>query len=756
MNNLEIVNVSNSTRNLNTNSDFKKKNQYKNNLNDSKEKVEQTKKRTSKNSQKVRNVKNKRKKKILKQKEPHMMDKNNELSSEKKKDIIKNPFRKFLLYKLRKKYDAKICVYDIKKVNELIFNIPSHFTAIFKEYLLKEEEAEFLKRIYHKHEIHKKLKNIFYFYEKYSKIFPNYIVIPEGQYLYKNILKKQKMIDKLQRIKEEENRNKEHLSEASFNTIFTNGAIDSIYSNNADQLNNINLSNIISMDNIGKNEDQEILDIQIIIKNIENNEKFIEIRNMESPAKKQIIYKKEFRGLRSLSKSTNLQNGRDQKIKSKDHEPRRNNNITDNNFEKNDNKIRTEARKKNKNIYNIKNNINYKNYTGPSTKRSRESDDSKQISESESEESEEENENEEDDQSDSINMKYNKNIIKNYIKNSEEMNRNKGVREKYKKIKQIKEINKDKDNENDKSKKKEEDEIVLNKKKKFIVLRGSRHYFIKNAENDDKSLENTYTTDDKNLTFKSKNNIEPTERTLFYPKMKDYKNNNSFNQNKNSSKDYSIRHNPHFILYKKKVCNGRGLSISKKNQDFDTKRMVRMNTNFTTNGSEITQSRKYIINDQKNISIKKPGNNDEHQDRWKKIMNNNIFINEKQNNNNSNTKHYKTITYNYNDNIYTEQHKNNDSLNGNIYHKKYRFDNSRRSHTDKSCPKNYNKFLNDMELNKKKENLNHVDSIEDRSNEQSNAEVVNTSHRYYRTSQHNNTKKFKLRAPKNFYKIDFV
>ena len=39
MNNLEIVNVSNSTRNLNTNSDFKKKNQYKNNLNDSKEKV---------------------------------------------------------------------------------------------------------------------------------------------------------------------------------------------------------------------------------------------------------------------------------------------------------------------------------------------------------------------------------------------------------------------------------------------------------------------------------------------------------------------------------------------------------------------------------------------------------------------------------------------------------------------------------------------------------------------------------------------
>ena len=113
-------------------------------------------------------------------------------------------FRAFLYYKLKKKYDSESFAYNVKKVNELIFNIPSRLTANFKDYLLEEEDAEFLKREYKKEEFNKKFKKIFFFYEKYSKTFPNYTILWEGKYLYKNILKKQKMIDELQKIKEEE------------------------------------------------------------------------------------------------------------------------------------------------------------------------------------------------------------------------------------------------------------------------------------------------------------------------------------------------------------------------------------------------------------------------------------------------------------------------------------------------------------------------------------------------------------------------
>jgi hypothetical protein len=31
---------------------------------------------------------------------------------------------------------------------------------------------------------------MFEFYEKYSKVFPNYVVLPENKYLFKNIEKK--------------------------------------------------------------------------------------------------------------------------------------------------------------------------------------------------------------------------------------------------------------------------------------------------------------------------------------------------------------------------------------------------------------------------------------------------------------------------------------------------------------------------------------------------------------------------------------
>jgi hypothetical protein len=447
--------------------------------------------------------------------------------------------------------------------------------------------------------------------------------------------------------------------------------------------------------------------------------------------KKQIIYKKEFRNLRSLSKSTFLQNGKEVRGKSKEYERKKF--FPDNKDEKYaSSQVRTKERKRKNKIY---------KFNSPNMKRN------------ETKESEDENEN----QNDSISIRMSKNVIVDSVKNSNNANEDKSIKNKYKRVKKSKEKNSKNQNEEkyDKYRSNEVESSKINKKKKFIVLRGNRHYFIKNRENEEKSSD--FTNDEKNLTYKSKNLIDD-EKEIFYSKhYKINKNNNSFSQNKNLRKDDSIK-NQNFILYKKKLCNGsRGLSISKKNNENDifvnnSRRMYRINTNFTTNGAKITPVRKYLVNDQQNIYTRRQDESDLHQDKWKKIMNENI-----ERHSNYNSQNFRASTYASNNLELTFQNKNTDSLNGNssnIYHKKYKIDNLRNSYMDKSCPKNYNKFLTDMEVNKKKEYANNNYSNEEKINDQSNNEGDNNNHRYYRTSQHNNNKKFKLRAPKNYYKID--
>jgi hypothetical protein len=56
------------------------------------------------------------------------------------------------------------------------------------------------------------LKNLFEFYEEFSLIFPNYFILPESKYIYRNIKRKQIIINCQQ---EEEERKENKLFEHS-------------------------------------------------------------------------------------------------------------------------------------------------------------------------------------------------------------------------------------------------------------------------------------------------------------------------------------------------------------------------------------------------------------------------------------------------------------------------------------------------------------------------------------------------------------
>ena len=112
-------------------------------------------------------------------------------------------------------------------ITNILYNEKTNIVCCFKEYLLYDDPGEFLKRFYNLEECYDKIKSYCEFYEKNSKIFPNYVPLPESKYIFKNIKKKQKMLDNIN-----EDNNKEEFKESnlSYSKIFTQSIMNSILS----------------------------------------------------------------------------------------------------------------------------------------------------------------------------------------------------------------------------------------------------------------------------------------------------------------------------------------------------------------------------------------------------------------------------------------------------------------------------------------------------------------------------------------------
>ena len=119
--------------------------------------------------------------------------------------------------------------YNIKVIDEIIHNENSHIVAEFKDYLIKGDISEFLQQYYKKKESLNLLPKIYEYYINCSVIFPNYVILPESQYIYKNIQRKQRVIDIQQEQEDKEENIKNGLIEIEKEvTIFNTQAFDSI------------------------------------------------------------------------------------------------------------------------------------------------------------------------------------------------------------------------------------------------------------------------------------------------------------------------------------------------------------------------------------------------------------------------------------------------------------------------------------------------------------------------------------------------
>ena len=272
---------------------------------------------------------------------------------------------KFIYNKFNTKYNKMPLKYNSIKIDNIIYNDKIHLVSMFKEELLINDNAEFLKRYYTLYESIARLPKYFEFYDLYSKIFPNYTSIKEGKYFYKNIQQKQRVINTIEKIELEAkmNKNKKDDNNESDEKVFSTNVIDSLLNVTNDEgmemLFNINKQNMEKDDSLFFNDINNIIDE--IDKHHNNNNENKENKNLNLIQKKQINHILKINNNKYIIKIKNINCGNI------------NNNINNikkethiNSIIKNTNKTtksRSKAYKENKENYNILNLHTKNNYS---------------------------------------------------------------------------------------------------------------------------------------------------------------------------------------------------------------------------------------------------------------------------------------------------------------------------------------------------------------------------------------------------------
>lgn len=223
--------------------------------------------------------------------------------------------------------------YNLYVINRILSNCKCHIVALFKDFLLYDDDAEFLKRYYKSYEVEKRLKKIFHYFEETSVLYPNYSPLIESKYIYYNIMKKQMIINKIENYKKKKRNesikkkyNKLNIDDnkEKENNFFSNTIYDDIL-NESESF----MSILFGVDSKNKNNekkineknenDKEIEEFKIIIDQIQSTEakkkRVVDLIIGGKDKNKGINYKKPDIGKSTMSSSVKFdKNKNNQKI----------------------------------------------------------------------------------------------------------------------------------------------------------------------------------------------------------------------------------------------------------------------------------------------------------------------------------------------------------------------------------------------------------------------------------------------------------
>ena len=118
--------------------------------------------------------------------------------------------------------------FNLIQITHIIEDDSCHIVSLFKEHLIYDEGTDFLRRFYGKRESSIRLTKLYEYYNASSMLFPNYTALPEGKYIYKNIMKKQKVIDLIEAMDEEKENQKKNKKDKEEDRVFDTKIYESI------------------------------------------------------------------------------------------------------------------------------------------------------------------------------------------------------------------------------------------------------------------------------------------------------------------------------------------------------------------------------------------------------------------------------------------------------------------------------------------------------------------------------------------------
>ena len=239
-----------------------------------------------------------------------------------------------------KKYENLYLKYNVNIIDNIIYNERAHIVAEFKDRLIIDDQGEFLKRYYKYYESLIRLPKFYEYYILYSKIFPNYTSLPEGKYFYRNIQKKQRMIDLQEQfeIEKQDKLNDESISNNIINDdrdknnkdeVFSTDVINSILNQSDSQ--QIEILFNVKRNNISKDEESFNDKLNEIIKQLND---FDIKKNINKKHKKKSTSNSNNKSKDRKNNNNKSKNGNKNKHKSKINNTVLGNNINDDKYVK--------------------------------------------------------------------------------------------------------------------------------------------------------------------------------------------------------------------------------------------------------------------------------------------------------------------------------------------------------------------------------------------------------------------------------------
>ena len=207
-------------------------------------------------------------------------------SKEKDKKVLKQKIiTNQILLKLKKKmisnlkkYNVNVDIYNKKIINDIIYDENKHIVSEFKNYLLWDENSDFLKRFYYLHESINRLPKINYYYETYTLFPPVYFCLDDlVKIMIKNVKRKKKYLEMIEEMEDNNNSFKKE-EKKEFKQIINPKDISNTITFDPSSLNNIETNSFLNQnENCGNNYNLKEFD-QIVnfILNDNENESIID------------------------------------------------------------------------------------------------------------------------------------------------------------------------------------------------------------------------------------------------------------------------------------------------------------------------------------------------------------------------------------------------------------------------------------------------------------------------------------------------